>query len=360
MSATATRPRSEKAPPLLEMTAQAPVRVNYFHLNLNVADVDRAVAFYQVLFGQAPFKHYPDFAEFVVSDPALVLNLTRYPSVPGGPINHIGLRFIELDSVEAVRVRLEHAGFAPNNQGTVNCCYAKGTKVWAVDPDHNLLELYVLQADLPQFGYEEPPALPEQTTGAIWEHRLPTELPEQIPQADGSIDEVQLVGSFNGGFPAERLSALLAEALRVLRPGGKVYVQGMVGDIPFPGTPDLPGLASRIRSVPVEHEPVDLLQAAGFVNVHYEQLGDIKCIKADGVQLRKFRLYGTKPAAVAPVAGYAVSYRGPFEQIETDDGYIFQRGATVDVTPSVWETLRRGPAQKQFVFYTPEAKGCCG
>ena len=360
MSATATLPQSARALPSLNMTEQPLVRVNHFHLNLNVADVDRAVAFYRVLFGKAPFKHYPDFAEFVVDDPALVLNLTRYPSVPGGPINHIGLRFIELDSVDAVRERLEQAGFAPNNQGTVNCCYAKGTKVWAVDPDHNLLELYILQADLPSFGYEEPPALPEQTTGVTWEHRLPIDLPERISQADGSVDEVQLVGSLNGGFPTERLNALLAEAQRVLRPGGKVYIQGMVGDIPFPGTPDLPGLAARIRTVPVEHEPVDMLQAAGFVNVHYEQLGDIKCLKAEGVQLRKFRLFGTKSVAVPAAAGYAVSYRGPFEEIETDDGHVFQRGQTVAVTPSVWEVLRRGPAQKQFVFYTPADQSCCG
>jgi catechol 2,3-dioxygenase-like lactoylglutathione lyase family enzyme len=160
--------------------------LKYFHLNLNVADVDKAVAFYKVLFGQEPFKHYPDFAEFVVSGPALVLDLTRYPCVAGGPINHIGLRFIDPDLLEELRQRLEGAGFAPNNQGSVNCCYAKGNKVWAVDPDHNLLELYVFQGDLPQFGFEEPPAQAEQSTGVIWEHRLPTELPTSIPHADGT------------------------------------------------------------------------------------------------------------------------------------------------------------------------------
>jgi catechol 2,3-dioxygenase-like lactoylglutathione lyase family enzyme len=333
--------------------------LKYFHLNLNVADVDKAVAFYKVLFGQEPFKHYPDFAEFVVSGPALVLDLTRYPCVAGGPINHIGLRFIDPDLLEELRQRLEGAGFAPNNQGSVNCCYAKGNKVWAVDPDHNLLELYVFQGDLPQFGFEEPPAQAEQSTGVIWEHRLPTELPTSIPHADGTIDEVQLVGTFNGGFPPEQLNALLAEAIRVLRPGGKVQVQGMVSDIPYPGTPALPGLASRIKSVPLESGPVDVLRDARFVNVYYEQLGDIKCIKVDGVQLRKFRLGGTKPAASTTVGGYAMSYRGPFEEIETDDGHVLHRGKTVEVEPGVWDALRRGPAQKQFLFYAPAERSCC-
>ena len=244
MTATLTLPLTEKPLPRTGAIAQNPVGLNHFHLNLNVVDVDKAVAFYKVLFGREPFKHYADFAEFVVDDPALVLNLTRYPKVPGGPINHIGLRYIETDRLEALRERLELGGFAPVNQGSVNCCYSKGTKVWAVDPDHNLLELYVLEGDLKQFGFEEPPALPEENTGVTWEHRLPVELPRHIPHGDNCIDEVQLVGTLNGGFDPASIDAVLSEAFRVVRPGGKVYVQGMVGDKPFPGVPDLPGLAA--------------------------------------------------------------------------------------------------------------------
>src|SRR4051794_29789000 len=193
MTATAALPRPETA-------KKAPVAVNHFHLNLNVADVDRAVAFYTVIFDQEPFKHYPDYAEFVVDDPAMVLALTRYPRTPGGPINHIGLRFIDTARLEALGARLDAAGLAPVRQGSVACCYAQGTKIWAVDPDHNLLELYILQYDLPSFGYEEPPAAPEEKTGVVWEHRLPADLPTTIPHADGSLDEVQLIGTLNGGY----------------------------------------------------------------------------------------------------------------------------------------------------------------
>jgi catechol 2,3-dioxygenase-like lactoylglutathione lyase family enzyme len=360
MSATMTLPMAEKVLSRTAPSVRNPVGLNHFHLNLNVADIDKAVAFYKALFGQEPFKHYPDFAEFVVDDPALVLNLTRYPRVPGGPINHIGLRYMEVDKLEALRDRLERGNFAPVNQGSVNCCYAKGTKVWAVDPDHNLLELYVLEKDLSQFGFEEPPALPEEKTGVTWEHRLPVELPKHIPHGDSCIDEVQLVGSLNGGFSESALKTILAEAFRVVRPGGRVYVQGMVGDKPFSGVPDLPGLAAQIKSVPVEHEPMEALRAAGFVSVFYEQLGDIKCIKADGVQLRKFRLYGTKPAKAGSKSDYAISYRGPFEKIEADDGMVFERGKTYSVSASNWQTLKQGPAAKQFVFYAGSEKSCCG
>jgi hypothetical protein len=351
MTATATLPRTETAP-------ESPAGVNHFHLNLNVADVDRAVAFYKVLFDQPPFKHYPDYAEFVVADPALVLALTRYPRTPGGPINHIGLRFTDTARLEALGARLDAAGLAPTRQGSVACCYAQGTKIWAVDPDHNLLELYVLLHDLPSFGYEEPPAEPEESTGAAWELRLPVDPPEAIPHADGSLDEVRLLGTFNGGYAPERLAALLVEARRVLKPGGKVRVQGMVGDKPLAAAPDLPGLASRVKSVPLEHEPVDALAAAGFGGVYYESVGDIKCIKVDGVELRKVQLHGTKPHA-ANGSGYAVSYRGPLEEVELDAGLVCRRGATVPVPAGVWQALKKGPAAEQFAFYAEPSAACC-
>lgn len=345
-----------------EETRQAPSGVSYFHIGLSIADVDRAVAFYKVIFNSEPFKHYPDYAEFVSDDPAMVLALTSWNKTPGGPINHMGLRFTSLARLEALHARLEDAGLAPTNQGSVNCCYAKGTKVWAVDPDHNLLELYVLEGDLPQFGYEEPPAVAEEPTGETWEHHSPEPLPERIPHADGSLDAVGLVGTLNAGHTSERLSAFLAEARRVLKPGGRVKVQGMVGDRPFPGTPAFPGLASRVKSVPVEHEPADLLKAAGFTDVYFDLHGDIKCLQAEGVQLRKVRLSAGKPRAELSLAGsdHSVRYLGPFEEVELDEGLTLRRGVTTPVPPGVWQELKTGPAAKQFAFYADSPAPCCG
>jgi SAM-dependent methyltransferase len=350
MTATIALPRADA-----DRKPAAPPGVNHFHLNLNVADMDRAVGFYKVLFDREPFKHYPDYTEFVVDDPALVLALTKYPRTCGGPINHIGLRFTDLARLEALHARLEAAGLAPNRQGTVNCCYATGTKVWAVDPDHNLLELYVLRNDLPQFGYEEPPAQPEEKTGVTWEHRSPVELPDRVPHDDNSLDEVDLIGTLNAGHPAARINALLADVMRALKPGGRVRVQGMVGDVPFPGVPDFPGLASRVKSVPVEHEPAEVLAAAGFAGVHFDMHGDIKCIAAAGVQLRKVRLVGTKPRPDAAAGGHAVRYLGPFEAVELEAGRTFARGRTVPVPAGLWQQLKQGPAAGQFAFFVDDA-----
>ena len=53
---------------------------------------------------------------------------------------------------------------------------------------------------------------------------------------------------------------MLSEVARVLRPGGRVAVHGLVGDRPFPSDPKLPGMASLVQHVPVETEPLEALR----------------------------------------------------------------------------------------------------
>src|SRR6202043_2513177 len=105
---------------------------------------------------------------------------------------------------------------------------------------------------------------------------------------------------------------LIAEAFRVLRPGGRIAVHGLVGDRPFPGVPKLPVLASLVQQVPVETEPLTALARAGFSGLFYEKLGDVHCFQVNGVELREMRLVGWKATGAAwPTV--AVIYKGPFE-----------------------------------------------
>jgi arsenite methyltransferase len=160
---------------------------------------------------------------------------------------------------------------------------------------------------------------------------------------------VRLNGTFNDTLSPNELTAVLAEARRVLRPGGKVVALGLVSAEPFQGKPDLPGLASMVRSVPVEHEPVDALRQAGFTDLYFEMNGDIKCFKVDGVEFRKIRLVGRRPADSTSKA-HSVVYKGPMSQVTGDDGTVYRRGETVAVSEQTWESLRHGPASAQFTF----------
>jgi hypothetical protein len=148
------------------------------------------------------------------------------------------------------------------------------------------------------------------------------------------------------------MAALLSEAFRTLRPAGRVVVHGLVGDSPFPGTPQLPGLASMVQRVPVETEPLEALKQAGFGSLFYEKLGDIHCFQVNGVELREMRLVGWKPAG-RPESATLVVYKGPFEQVTDEDGTVFRRGEQIAVPGAQAERLRRGPAAEQFAFLMP-------
>jgi catechol 2,3-dioxygenase-like lactoylglutathione lyase family enzyme len=126
-----------------------------FHLGLYVADLERSLAFYRLLFEREPSKlHAGDYAEFEVLDPPLLLALTQNPARrPGGVLNHVGLRYADESRVAAVGQRLEAAGLEVRREEQTVCCYGRQTKVWVTDPDHNLWEIYVLFEDVSYSGF---------------------------------------------------------------------------------------------------------------------------------------------------------------------------------------------------------------
>jgi catechol 2,3-dioxygenase-like lactoylglutathione lyase family enzyme len=320
-----------------------------FHVGLHTSDLRRAVEFYRVLFGVEPAKHYDDYAKFEVEQPPLVLALYPSPQEAGGALNHVGLRLPDSAALVEVQRRLEEHGIATQRQEGVECCYARQTKFWVTDPDRVLWEVYTLHEDIEHSGFDDPPAPATPAPRVVWEHRLTDPFPDRVPHSDGALDEVRLEGSFNAASQGQ-LDGLLAEAFRTLRPGGRVAVHGLVGDRPFPGAPRLPGLASLVRHVPVETEPLDALRRVGFAGLFYEKLGDIHCFQVNGVELREMRLLGWKPAGEQDLAAVAVLYKGPFEQVTDEEGTVYRRGESVSVSRRQAERLRQGPAADQFTF----------
>jgi catechol 2,3-dioxygenase-like lactoylglutathione lyase family enzyme len=328
------------------VAAALPIR---FHVGLHTSDLDRAVAFYRVLLGTEPAKHYGDHARFEVDRPALVLALYLAPREAGGALNHLGLRLPDSAALVEVQRRLEEHGHATQRQEGVECCYARQTKFWVTDPDRVLWEVYTLHEDLDHSGFDDPPVTAPPAPQHVWEHRLTDPWPGRVGHADGALDEVRLEGSFNAPVGPGQLDRLLSEVFRVLRPGGRVAVHGLVGDRPFPGAPRLPGLASLVRRVPVETEPLEALRRAGFGGLFYEKLGDIHCFQVNGVELREMRVVGWKSAA-APWPTVEVVYKGPFEQVTDEEGTVYRRGEPVVLGWARAERLRGGPAADQFTF----------
>ena len=122
-------------------------------LALNVSDLDEAIAFYSKLFGTAPAKVRPGYANFAVADPPLKLVLIEQPGARGsgvvGALNHLGVEVATPTEVTAASSRLTGEGLATEEQLSTTCCYAVQDKVWVEDPDHTPWEVYAVLGDAP-------------------------------------------------------------------------------------------------------------------------------------------------------------------------------------------------------------------
>jgi len=280
-----------------------------FHLSLNVADLDRSIAFLRSLFGREPAKCRPDYAKFELNEPPLVLSLEPHAPTSFGALNHLGFRL--RDSAELVewQRRLELAGITTQREEGVECCYARQTKFWVRDPDNNLWEIYVLEEDIEHRGAGQAPdqfPVPNASTSpavsepalAIWQHQLGTPLPARIFALDNSTAEVQLRGSFNTPHAPAARQTLLAEIRRILQPGGSIHLHMLTGqwacDLAF-GT--LPGPASYVTHVPVLSALLADLTAAGFEEIAVTKHGETPCFRHEGNEMRETMILARMPAA---------------------------------------------------------------
>ena len=113
-------------------------------LSINVSDFDAAVAFYSRLFGAAPAKLRPGYANFAIDDPPLKLVLNCPGNGPGGAINHLGVEVSSTGEVAGAEARMQAAGLDPEPEAGAVCCYARQDKAWVRDPDGLAWEYYTV------------------------------------------------------------------------------------------------------------------------------------------------------------------------------------------------------------------------
>ena len=121
-------------------------------LALNVSDLDAAIDFYSRLFGTAPAKVRPGYANFAIADPPLKLVLIEGPAAAGGTLNHLGVEVESPDKVHQEIARLSGEGMLAEEQIGTTCCYATQDKVWVTGPAGESWEVYTVLSDSETFG----------------------------------------------------------------------------------------------------------------------------------------------------------------------------------------------------------------
>jgi catechol 2,3-dioxygenase-like lactoylglutathione lyase family enzyme len=130
------------------------VSVSRIQLALNVDDIAVATDFYAKLFGTAPAKTRPGYANFAIANPPLKLVLLENPG-QGGTLNHLGIEVDDDGTVDAEQTRLAGLGLASVDERGTTCCYAKQDKFWVEGtPSGERWEIYTVLADSPTFFAE--------------------------------------------------------------------------------------------------------------------------------------------------------------------------------------------------------------
>jgi catechol 2,3-dioxygenase-like lactoylglutathione lyase family enzyme len=327
-----------------------------FHLSLNVDDLARSVAFFEMLFDVKAARLESDYAKFEIDEPPLVLSLEPNRAPRGGKLNHLGFRLASPESLVAMQRRLEMHGISTQREEGVECCYARQTKFWLNDPDGNLWEMYTLEEDLDHRGMgrvsqTHSPTAPTVAEPILWAHRMGEAIPQNIPMEPATADEVLLQSTFNVGLAAEETRRILAEVLRVLKPGARVMLHQLTARSPLESLSNaLPGPAAIVKSVPMAEQLTEALHSAGFVDLRFETLSDSPCFVIDGVECRETKLVGFKPHPEGGLLTYQVLYKGPFRSIEDDRGHTFRRGQWTTADAATWQDLQQSVHREQFVL----------
>ncbi len=114
-------------------------------LALNVTNLDDAIAHYTTLFGTAPAKVKPGYANFAIAQPPLKLVLIENADAEQGSLNHLGVEVETREEVVSEHARITAAGLGSVVESETTCCYAVQDKFW-VEGGPTDFEIYTVLA----------------------------------------------------------------------------------------------------------------------------------------------------------------------------------------------------------------------
>jgi SAM-dependent methyltransferase len=163
--------------------------------------------------------------------------------------------------------------------------------------------------------------------------------------ADDSVDCVLSNCVLNLVRPQDRRQ-LFAEVYRVLRSGGRAAISDIVSDEDVPGRlrQDPRLWSGCISGAFREDEFLRAFEEAGFHGVELVKREAEPWRTVEGVEFRAVTVLAHKGKdGPCLERNQALIYRGPFRQVEDDDGHTFRRGERIAVCDKTFHLLRREP-----------------
>ena len=172
---------------------------------------------------------------------------------------------------------------------------------------------------------------------------------------DSSVDIVVSNCVLNLVRPAEK-SKLVRETFRVLRRGGRIAISDIVSDEPVPeDLQDDPELWSGcISGAFHEQQLLRELEAAGYYGIAIDSWESEPFRVVQGIEFRAVTITATKgKQGPCYEANQAVIYRGPWKQVEDDDGHVLRRGERAAVCAKTFHILNSEPYADQIIPIEP-------
>ena len=107
---------------------------------MQVENLQSSLSFYTALFGAEPTVQKPDYAKWLLDEPALNFSLAQ--TAGKGGIEHLGLQVGSEEDMAVLRLRAKAAKGKLKDEGHTTCCYAQSDKTWVEDPQGISWELF--------------------------------------------------------------------------------------------------------------------------------------------------------------------------------------------------------------------------
>jgi arsenite methyltransferase len=144
---------------------------------------------------------------------------------------------------------------------------------------------------------------------------------------------------------------LFAEVFRVLRPGGRAAISDIVcdEDVPQHMQCDSNLWSGCVSGAFREDHFVQAFHDAGFYGIEIVKRADQPWQTIQGIEFRSMTVVAYKRhSGPCLERQQAVIYRGPFKQVEDDDGHVYWRGKRMAVCDKTFQFLAQAPYAGMF------------